>query len=299
MKCILQNEKYAGDSLMQKYYTSNHLEHDSTPNKELLVEQYYKEGTHDALVSRDVYEDANRVMMMRDLKRGPDQYPYYGRLLCPYCGKPMVKVNTGHGRIPAGWICGGDCKGELYEERSGCPIYCVKDPYLSEAVINAIMSLDDEREDARWVKEQIRKRPTVEFGYLKKLVKHITFDGWDILKIEWVWGEVTEVPFEVTRAADYPDLTLNGNRIGHFTLMLHTAFVRLRLRLRLLLTEINGMGESRRYTFVWLVLTGIFFVKKEENVIGEKVLAVHPVPVRQLRKWLHTGRNILIARLRR
>ena len=47
---------------------------------------------------------------------------------------------------------------------------------------------------------------------------HITFDGWDILKIEWVWGEVTEVPFEVTRAADYPDLTLNGNRIGHFTL---------------------------------------------------------------------------------
>ena len=218
VKCILQNEKYAGDSLMQKYYTSNHLEHDSTPNKELLVEQYYKEGTHDALVSRDVYEDANRVMMMRDLKRAPSQYPYYGRLVCPYCGKPMVKVNTGHGRIPAGWVCGGDCKGELYEERSGCPIYCVKDPYLSEAVINAIMSLDDEREDARWVKEQIRKRPTVEFGYLKKLVKHITFDGWDILKIEWVWGEVTEVPFEVTRAADYPDLTLNGNRIGHFTL---------------------------------------------------------------------------------
>ena len=55
VKCILQNEKYAGDSLMQKYYTANHLEHDSTPNKELLVEQYYKEGTHDALVSRDVY----------------------------------------------------------------------------------------------------------------------------------------------------------------------------------------------------------------------------------------------------
>ena len=83
VKCILQNEKYVGDSLMQKYYTSSHLEHDSTPNKELLVEQYYKEGTHEALVSRDVYEDANRVMMMRDLKRGANQYPYYGKLICP------------------------------------------------------------------------------------------------------------------------------------------------------------------------------------------------------------------------
>ena len=218
VKCILQNEKYVGDSLMQKYYTANHLEHDSTPNNDLLVEQYYKEGTHDALVSRDVYEDANRVMMMRDLKRGPDQYPYYGRLVCPYCGKPMVKVNVGHGKIQSGWICGGEDKGELYEERTDCPIYCVKDPYLSEAVINAIMSLDDEKEDVRWAKEQIWKKPTVEFGYLKKLVKYITFDGWDTLKIEWVWGGVARVPFLVTRAADYPNLTLNGNRIGPFML---------------------------------------------------------------------------------
>lgn len=219
VKCIIQNEKYAGDSLMQKYYTANHLEHDSTPNRELLVDQYYKEGTHDALVRRDVYEDANRIMMMKDLKRGPDQYPYYGRLICPYCGKPMVKVNTGYGKIPAGWVCGGEGNGELYEERTDCPVYCVKSPYLCNAVIKAIMNLDDERENVRWVKEQIRKKPTVEFGYLRKLVKYITFDGWDTLKIEWVWVEVTRVPFVVTRAVDYPDLALDGNRIGHFTLI--------------------------------------------------------------------------------
>ena len=85
-------------------------------------------------------------------------------------------------------------------------------------MIKAIMSLDDEREDVKWVKEQILKKPTVEFSYLKKLVKYITFDGWDTLKVEWIWGLVTRVPFEVSRAADYPDLTLNGNRIGHFTL---------------------------------------------------------------------------------
>ena len=40
VKCILRNEKYVGDSLMQKYYTADHLRHDSTPNRELVVEQY-------------------------------------------------------------------------------------------------------------------------------------------------------------------------------------------------------------------------------------------------------------------
>ena len=218
VKCILKNEKYVGDSLMQKYYTSNHLEHDSTPNKDLVVEQYYKEGTHDALVDRDVYEDANRVMMMRDNKRGACQYPYYGKLICPHCGKPMVKVNIKHGKIPSCWICGGEDKGELYHERTDCPIYWVKEPYLSEAVLKAIEGLDDTRYDVRWVKKQIEKKPTVEFGYLRRLVEYITFDGWDTLKVKWLWGEETRIPYVVKRATDYPDPTYEGGRIGPFAL---------------------------------------------------------------------------------
>ena len=75
VKCILRNEKYVGDSLMQKYYTADHLRHDSTPNRELVVEQYYKEYTHPGIVPRDVYEDANRIIMMRDCKRGPVSIP--------------------------------------------------------------------------------------------------------------------------------------------------------------------------------------------------------------------------------
>ena len=218
VKCILQNEKYAGDSLMQKYYTSNHLEHDSTPNKELMVEQYYKEGTHEALVDRDVYEDANRIIMMRDCKRGSCQYPYYGKLICPHCGKPMVKVNIKHGKTPSCWVCGGEDNGELYHERTDCPVYWVKEPYLSEAIIKAIEGLDDERDEVRWVKKQIEKKPTVEFGYLRRLVEYITFNGWDTLKVKWLWGEESLVPYVVKRATDYPDPTIEGGRIGPFIL---------------------------------------------------------------------------------
>lgn len=226
VKCILRNEKYVGDSLMQKYYTANHLEHDSTPNKDLVVEQYYKEGTHPAIVSRDVYEDANLVLMMRDCKRGASQYPYYGRLICPHCGKPMVKVKTGRGKIPNCWICGGEDKGELYGERTDCPVYWVKEPYLSNAVVDAIMSLvaeDLDEADAKnvtWVQKELRKWPSVEFGYLKRLAESITFDGWDTLKVKWVWGEESRVPYRVDRVSDYPDQTVTEvdgeQRIGPF-----------------------------------------------------------------------------------
>ena len=226
VKCIIRNEKYVGDSLMQKYYTASHLEHDSTPNKDLVVEQYYKEGTHPAIVSRDVYEDANLVLMMRDCKRGASQYPYYGRLICPHCGKPMVKVKTGRGKIPNCWICGGEDKGELYGERTDCPVYWVKEPYLSNAVVDAIMSLDAEdldEADAKnvtWVQKELRKWPSVEFGYLKRLAESITFDGWDTLKVKWVWGKESRVAYQVERVSDYPDQTVTEvdgeQRIGPF-----------------------------------------------------------------------------------
>ncbi|MGN0983757.1 MAG: recombinase family protein, partial [Gemmiger sp.] len=211
VKCILQNEKYVGDSLMQKYYTANHLEHDSTPNRNLMVEQYYKEDTHPALVGRDVYEDANRIMMMRNCKRGASQYPYYGRLVCPYCGKPMVKVNTRHGKIPGCWVCGGENKGELYGERTDCPVYWVKEPYLSNAVCAAIMSLKTETletayaMDVAWVQSRLASSPSLEFGHLKRLIEHITFDGWDTLQVMWIWGKETRAPYAVERASDYPE----------------------------------------------------------------------------------------------
>ena len=231
VKCIIRNEKYVGDSLMQKYYTSSHLEHDSTPNKDLVVDQYYKEDTHPAIVSREVYEDANRILMMRDMKRGANQYPYYGRLLCPHCGNPMVKVKTGRGKNPSCWICGGEDKGELYTERTDCPVYWVKEPYLSNTVIKAMMSLDakdldeDNGKNVTWVQEQLRRWPSVEFGHLKRLVDHITFDGWDTLKVVWVWGEESKVHYRVDRVSDYPDPTItevDGKlRIGPFRVGSH------------------------------------------------------------------------------
>lgn len=207
VKCILQNEKYIGDSLMQKYYTSNHLEHDSTPNKDLVVEQYYKENTHPAIIERELYIDVNRIIMMRDLKRGANQYPYYGYLLCPYCGSPMVRVNTGRGKIPSSWICGGKNKGEYYAERTKCPLYFIKEPYLSNSVLTAILNLDD-KTVAIPIQNELKKKHTIQYIHLKKLIASITFKDWNTLKVIWNWGEETTVPYIVHRLSDYPVQTI-------------------------------------------------------------------------------------------
>ena len=228
VKCILRNEKYVGDSLMQKYYTADHLRHDSTPNRELVVEQYYKEYTHPGIVPRDVYEDANRIIMMRDCKRGACQYPYYGRLLCPFCGRPMVKVTTCHGRNPGCWVCGGEDTGELYTDRTRCPVYWVKEPYLSCAVMGVLLDRNPDgltptdADNLRWVQDQLRRRRAVEFGHLKKLVRYITFRDWDTMELGWSWGEAATAPYRVTRVPDYPDPTIRvvdgERRIGPFRL---------------------------------------------------------------------------------
>ena len=102
----------------------------------------------------------------------------------------------------------------------------MKEPYLSNAVIAAIMKLDAEnlneanRKNVEWVQEQLRRWPSVEFGYLKRLVDHITFDDWDTLKVVWVWGEESKVLYRVDRVSDYPDQTITDvdgyQRIGPF-----------------------------------------------------------------------------------
>lgn len=145
---------------------------------------------------------------------------------------PIIKLNDintiEHGKIPSCWVCGGEDKGELYSERTNCPLYWVKEPYISNSVIQALLDrkitglAKADAENVRWVQERLREKKSVEFGYLKKLVKYITFQNWDTVEIGWNWGEATTVPYRVTRISDYPDQTIRvvdgEQRIGPFRL---------------------------------------------------------------------------------
>lgn len=64
LKKILQNEKYIGDALLQKTYTVDFLTKKRVKNNG-IVPQYYVENSHEALIPRDLYIQAQEEMVRR------------------------------------------------------------------------------------------------------------------------------------------------------------------------------------------------------------------------------------------
>ncbi len=84
---ILTNEKYKGDSLMQKTYTTDFLEHTHKKNNGELA-QYYADNTHPAIIGKGDWE-----MIQTELKRRKGigasysgSSPFASRLICEDCG---------------------------------------------------------------------------------------------------------------------------------------------------------------------------------------------------------------------
>ena len=71
---ILENEKYAGDLLMQKYYTVDFLTHRVEPNTGQLP-QYFVENNHAPIVPKDVFYQVQGEMQRRSaLKYDPTKF---------------------------------------------------------------------------------------------------------------------------------------------------------------------------------------------------------------------------------
>jgi len=186
---ILHNEKYIGDCLMQKTVTVDHLTHAHT--SDLNVDSYYKEDHHEAIVDRDMFANTQYSLYMSDLRNGISQYPYYGFLKCPKCGKPMVRTLIKGRTHPNAWICPGEGNETRWVDRNPCGDNMVRSYYIDMAVLQAIQSLKAEghsEETDKVIRETqtaIENRPTVERFYLDRLVESITFPDWEHIKIEW------------------------------------------------------------------------------------------------------------------
>lgn len=208
---ILNNEKYIGDCRMQKYYKPDFMKKGSVKNTEMVVNQYYKMEHHEALVPREYLDYVPLVTTMRDSKRGAVQYPYYGRLICPFCGKLMVKVRFPAGGNTNGWVCGGQGKSKFYKSRTECKPYWIKDPYLSTSVKNAVLALDPEEvplEVIRYLlkaQKRFEEGGNVEFIDLARLVESMTFPDWETLEITWIWGEKTTTAYSAAGYMEAPD----------------------------------------------------------------------------------------------
>src|SRR5690554_7553741 len=64
---ILQNEKYAGDALLQKTYTVDYLTHKRVINDN-IVDKYFIEDSHPGIISKEKYNMV-QVMIKKDNER--------------------------------------------------------------------------------------------------------------------------------------------------------------------------------------------------------------------------------------
>lgn len=99
---ILNNERYMGDALLQKSYTTGTLPYKKKRNKGELP-QYYVENSNPPIVCREVFQAAKELQQSRAInKSSKEAYPLSGVLRCPDCG------HTFRRQIVNGetyWIC--------------------------------------------------------------------------------------------------------------------------------------------------------------------------------------------------
>lgn len=102
---MLANEKYVGNSLLQKKYRNNHLEKKLCRNCGELP-RYYAEGTHPAIVEPELFEEAQELLKRIDAEtsgRKPQTRDVFtGLIRCPKCGGNYKRV-TSNGSV--GWNC--------------------------------------------------------------------------------------------------------------------------------------------------------------------------------------------------
>ena len=148
---ILQNEKYAGDVLLQKTYTSDFLEGKVKKNNGELP-QYYIKDNHPAIIPREMFFEIQEELARRRSKkpantkkaktnrgRFTSKYALSERLVCGDCGCYFRRVTWNiHGRKQIVWRC-------INRLEFG-PKSCGNSPSLEEtalhtAILEAICSL--------------------------------------------------------------------------------------------------------------------------------------------------------------
>ena len=113
---ILQNEKYAGNMLLQKAYRENHITKKCLKNNGELP-QFYVEESHPAIIEPQIFEIVQGLIKNRGDRFTPAKstvavYPFTGKIFCDCCGKNYRRKTTATGIV---WICSTfNTKGKKY-----------------------------------------------------------------------------------------------------------------------------------------------------------------------------------------
>ena len=189
---ILKNRMYCGDMVQGRYRMKSYKVHvqEVVPQEEW----YIVEHTHEAIIDRETFDKAQRLLM-RDTRTGPQQkklYLFSGFLKCADCGRAMSRSKVGNAVYYY-------CRTYKDQSKSACTKHTIKHIQLEAAVLYAIQQQVYLAVDFSKTIEQINKAPLVK-SQSKKLHDAIEQKERELAKIvrykqaiyqDWKDGEIT------------------------------------------------------------------------------------------------------------
>ena len=147
---ILQNEKYAGDLILQKYYTVDFLTEKTALNTGQLP-QYFVENSHPAVVPKEVFLQVQAEMARRRHHWVDFRYSHKnalgGRTFCAECGTPFRRGGN-HWR----------CETKMNRKRHPgveCGNGSISEKDLKKAVVSAFEGLPERSEELARLEERL------------------------------------------------------------------------------------------------------------------------------------------------
>lgn len=130
---ILKNELYVGVTTQGKTTTPSYKIKRLVEKPESEWDRV--EGTHEAIISQDVF-DAVQMLLMRDTRISPDKekvYLFSGFLCCADCKLNMARRTRRYkSKVYAYYSCAG------FRKKSGCTSHNISEKLLYDAVLSAI-----------------------------------------------------------------------------------------------------------------------------------------------------------------
>ena len=147
VQSILMNEKYAGNAICQKYYTTDFLTKKIKPNEGELP-QYFVEGDHPAIIEPNTFDLVQAGIEQRTGKKTGGLTIFSSRIICGQCGGiygPKVWHSNESCRKVI-WRCNHKY-GEHGREGTSCETPHLTEKEIKTVFLRAMDSIKDEKEE--------------------------------------------------------------------------------------------------------------------------------------------------------
>ncbi len=151
---ILTNEKYSGDAILQKTFTSDFLSKKTEVNRGQIT-QYHVEDDHEAIIEKDFWQATQQEVKrrkdymaehgLRTMGRYTEEQPFSNRVLCGACGHIFWRRTlTRGGQHVKVWMCG-----QRYRKKKvvGCKSDTITEQFLHDSFVKAWNQMVEHRTD--------------------------------------------------------------------------------------------------------------------------------------------------------